>query len=118
MKVEENGPSVRVTSNVALRPSSARSGVGMTRRVRPAASVSSVSADGPKKPPPTDRRLVHPPARKRPDTRGLKNVPYSLCQSSRPLALTDSHDATSMSSCTNTPGMLYVNANCGTSVGR
>ena len=65
-------------SNEALRPRSARSGAGIDRRVRPAASVSSVSADGPKKPVPTETRLVHAPDRSSADTRGLKNVPYSL----------------------------------------
>ena len=45
---------------------------GMTSRVRPAASVSSVSGDGPKNPAPTDMRLVHSPDRNSADTRGLK----------------------------------------------
>ena len=71
------GPSVRLTSNDALRPSSARSARGICNRVRPAASVSSVSADGPKNPVPSDRRLDHAPERTRAATRGLKNVPYS-----------------------------------------
>jgi hypothetical protein len=33
---------------------------------------------GPKKPVPTDSLLVQCPARANADTRGLKNVPYSL----------------------------------------
>ena len=37
-----------------------------------------VSGDGPKNPLPSDSRLAHAPARTSADTRGLKNVPYSL----------------------------------------
>src|SRR5687767_15927904 len=62
----------------SLRPSSARSGRETTSRESPAASVSSVNAEGPKKPVPRDRRLVHAPDRSSAETRGLKNVPYSL----------------------------------------
>ena len=55
-------------------------------RDRPAASVSSVSGVGAKKPVPTDSRLVQRPERASAETRGLKNVPYSLWRSTRPLA--------------------------------
>ena len=65
-------------SNDALRPRSASSGAVIVRRVSPAASVSSVIGVGPKKPVPTESRLVQRPARASADTRGLKNVPYSL----------------------------------------
>jgi hypothetical protein len=98
------GPSVRVTSTDALRPSSARSGRGTSNRDSPAASVSSVSGDGPKNPVPNETLPVQAPPRKSADALGLKNVPYSLSRSSRPLALSDSHVATSTSSCTNTHG--------------
>ena len=76
----------------------------MVRRVRPAASVSSVSGVAAKKPCPTARRLVQPAERTSAARRGLTNVPYSLCWSTRPLADTDSQGARSMSSCRNTPG--------------
>jgi hypothetical protein len=102
------GPSVRVTSTDALRPSSARSGRGTSNRDSPAASVSSVSGDGPKNPVPNETLPVQAPPRKSADALGLKNVPYSLSRSSRPLALSDSHVATSTSSCTNTPGTVKM----------
>src|SRR3954466_12230707 len=76
--VYDSGPSVRDTSNDVLSPRSASSGRRISRRVRPAASVSSVMGVGPKKPLPTDSLLVHCPERASADTRGLKNVPYSL----------------------------------------
>src|SRR3990167_1533076 len=87
--VYERGPLVRDRSNEALRPRSAVSGCLMVNRVRPAASVSSVIGVGPKKPVPTDSRLVQRPARARADTRGLKKVPYSLWTSRRPLDESD-----------------------------
>jgi hypothetical protein len=50
----------------------------MASRERPAASVSSVSGDGPKNPAPIESRLFHRPDRNRAAIRGLKKVPYSL----------------------------------------
>jgi hypothetical protein len=48
--------------------------------------VSGVEA---KNPVPTEARVVHRPARVNIETRGLKNVPYSLWKSRRPLAERD-----------------------------
>src|SRR5687767_8704491 len=76
--VYDSGPSVRDRSNDALSPRSASTGWGTSRRVRPAASVSSVVGVGPKKPVPSESLLIQRPARASADTRGLKNVPYSL----------------------------------------
>src|SRR5688572_15670580 len=76
--VYDNGPSVRETSKDALKPRSASTGSRTSRRVRPAASVSSVIGVGPKKPVPTESLLVQRPACTSADTRGLKKVPYSL----------------------------------------
>ena len=106
--VKASGPWVRVTSTEALRPRSARSGPSTVSRVRPAASVSSVSGVGPKKPVPTDMRVDQSPKRSSAETRGLKNQPYSLCRSSRPLIDSASREFTSMSSCTNTPGVVKL----------
>ena len=76
--VYDSGPSVRDTSNDALSPRSASTGCRISRRVRPAASVSSVIGVGPKNPVPTESLLVQCPECASADTRGLKNVPYSL----------------------------------------
>ena len=76
--VYDSGPSVRDRSNDALSPRSASTGCRTSRRVRPAASVSSVIGVGPKKPVPTESLLVQRPARASAERRGLKNVPYSL----------------------------------------
>ena len=76
--VAESAPRVRVTSNDALSPVSAFNGPRTMSRDKPAASVSSVSADDGKKPVPTDKRLVQPPERKSAEIRGLMNVPYAL----------------------------------------
>ena len=67
-----------------------------------------MSGDGPKKPVPTENRLVHCPARANADTRGLKNVPYSLWRSSRALDDNDRRGVTVTSYCTNTPGTMKV----------
>src|SRR5688572_33287247 len=75
--VYDSGPSVRDMSNDALNPRSASTDWRTSRRVRPAASVSSVTGVGPKKPVPTESLLVQRPACASADTRGLKNVPYS-----------------------------------------
>ena len=99
--VYDSGPSVRDRSNEALNPRSASSGCWIVSRVRPAASVSSVIGVGPKKPVPTDSRLVQRPARASADTRGLKNVPYSLWTSSRPLDESDNAGVTLTSYCAN-----------------
>src|SRR5437868_4983961 len=88
--VKEAGPILRVRSKEALRPRSATSGLGMTRRVNPAASVSSVSAVGAKNPCPTERRLVQPCQRNSAERRGLRKVPYWLWKSARALAETES----------------------------
>ena len=74
----ESGPSLRLMSNDALRPCSARSGLGTCSRVSPAGSVSSVSGDGPKNPVPAESQAFQAPERANADTRGLTNVPYSL----------------------------------------
>ncbi len=79
-----------------------------SRRDSPAASVSSVSGVDAKNPCAAERRLVHPSRRKSSARRGLKNVPYSLWKSTRALAETDIHDATSMSSWTKRPGTSNV----------
>ena len=76
--VADSGPIVRVTSNDALSPVSAFKGPRTVRRDRPAASVSSVSAEVGKNPVPTDKRLIQPPERNRAEIRGLMNVPYAL----------------------------------------
>src|SRR5688572_16134949 len=76
--VYESGPIERLTSSDALRPRSATSGLEIVRRARPAASVSSVSGVGAKKPWPAERRLVNPLQRTSAERRGLKNVPYWL----------------------------------------
>src|SRR6187455_2860792 len=78
VNVYDSDPWVRVTSTVVLRPRSASSGEGITRRVNPAASVSSVSGDGPTNPSPYETRLVHGPPRNSAEMRGLTNVPYTL----------------------------------------
>jgi hypothetical protein len=59
---------------------------------------------GPKNPVPADQRLVQRPARASIDNRGLKNVPYSLCASRRPLDDIDTAGVSAMSYCANTPG--------------
>ena len=112
------GPRARVRSIETLRPRSARSGPSSVSRVSPAASISSVSGVGPKNPVPADRRVDQPPERSSADTRGLKNQPYSLWRSSRPLSDSASHGRTSMSSCTNRPGVVKAYSNRGTSVAR
>ena len=95
-------------SNDALLPRSAFSGPSTVRSESPAASVSSVSGVGAEKPVPYETRLDQRPRRTSPDTRGLTNVPNSLCQSRRALADIASHFATSTSSWTKTPGTVYV----------
>jgi hypothetical protein len=54
------GPSARVTSTDTVVARSAFNGADTTRRVRPAASVSSISGVAAKNPRPTDTRLVQP----------------------------------------------------------
>ena len=107
--VKASGPWVRVMSIEALRPRSARSGPSTVSRVRPVASVSSVSGVGPKKAGP-GRHARRPvaEAQQRAETRGLKNQPYSLWRSSRPLIDSASREFTSMSSWTNTPGVVKL----------
>ena len=83
--VYENGPSVRDRSNEALTPHSASIGRRTTSRDSPAASVSSVIGVGPKKPVPTDHRLVQWPARASAETRGRRMCRDSLWTSSRAL---------------------------------
>ena len=63
---------------------------------------------GPKKPVPTDSRLVQRPARARTDTRGLKNVPYALWTSKRPLDDSDNAGVTLRSHCAKMPGTVNV----------
>src|ERR1700676_4940793 len=104
--VKDAGPILRVRSNEALRPRSAIKGLGIVRRVNPAASVSSVNGVGAKNPCPAETRLVQPCQRNSAESRGLKNVPYWLWKSTRALADTESQRAISMSSCRNTPGVV------------
>ncbi len=101
------GPKARVRSIDAVVPRSASRGPSTVSRVSPAASVSSVSGVAAKNPRPTDTRLVQPPPRISAASRGLANVPYSLCTSTRRPAETASHDARSTSSCANRPGTTY-----------
>ena len=108
MKVNAVGPCVFVTSMEMLRPRSAASGIGTLNRVRPAASVSSVRGVGPKNPVPAETRPLQSPRRRRAETLGLKNVPYSLCTSSLPLNESDSQRVTSRSSWAKTPGVVNV----------
>src|SRR5579885_1990785 len=95
--VIETGPTLLVTSTEALRPRSALSGVGNERRANPAASVSSVSGVGAKKPCPAEMRLVHPDLRIRADKRRLKRVPFCLGMSTRAFLDPFSQDAFSSS---------------------
>src|SRR5260370_9416871 len=102
--VQDAGPILRVRSNDGLRPRSATSGLGITRRVKPDASVSSVNGVGAKNPRPADRRAVQPSERRRAETRGLRKAPYRLWKSARALAETESRGARSTSSCGKTAG--------------
>src|SRR5688572_19965153 len=106
--VYDSGPSVRDRSNDALRPRSASTAPRTSRRVRPAASVSSVIGVGPKKPVPIESLLVQRPARTSADRRGLKNVPYSLWASTRALADRERYRDAVMSYCANAPGTVKV----------
>src|SRR5688572_32784124 len=106
--VYDRGPTVRDRSKEALEPRSASSGSRTSRRVRPAASVSSVRGVGPKKPVPTESLLVQRPARASADTRGLKKVPYSLWTSSRALAESEMFRDAATSYCANAPGTVNV----------
>src|SRR5260370_37580620 len=85
--VQDAGPILRVRSNDALRPRSATSGLGITRRVKPDASVSSVNGGGAKNPRPADRRAVHPSERRSAESRGLRKAPYRPCEAGRALAV-------------------------------
>src|SRR5438046_2119895 len=71
--VAVTGPAVRVRSRDALRPRSAFSGPAIVRRDRPAASVSSVSGEGAKKPAPIENLLFQFSPRISADNRGLTN---------------------------------------------
>src|SRR3989337_697354 len=106
--VYDRGPSVRDTSNDALSPRSASTGRAISRRVKPAASVSSLMGVGAKKPVPTESLLLQRPARAHADTRGLKKVPYWLWTSSRALDDSDSFGDTVTSYCAKTPGAVNV----------
>src|SRR6185295_16604231 len=104
--VYDTGPSVRDTSNDALNPRSASTGWRTSRRVRPAASVSSVIGVGPKNPVPTESLLIQRPACTSADRRGLKNVPYSLWTSRRALAERERYLDAVTSYCANAPGAV------------
>jgi hypothetical protein len=65
------------------------SGSGILRRASPAASVSSVRADGAKNPLPMDARLVQGPRRTSADIRGLTNVRVTHPVSLRVLLCTE-----------------------------
>src|SRR4051812_38361955 len=106
--VYDSGPSVRDTSKDVLRPRSASTGCRTSRRVRPAASVSSVIGVGPKKPVPIENLLVQRPACISADKRGLKNVPYSLWTSTRALAESERYFDAVTSYCANAPGTVNV----------
>ncbi len=104
VEVTETGPKLRDRSTEALRPRSALSGAGSTSLARPAASVSSVSGVGAKKPCPAEMRLVQPDLRKSAESRGLKNVPYTFWKSTLALADILTQGASSISSCAKIPG--------------
>ena len=77
----------------------------MTRRVRPAASVSSVSGDGPKNPVPIDMRLVHSPDLNSADKPRTQEGPVLVVMIDPALPLIDSHGLISMSAWAKTPGI-------------
>lgn len=80
----------RLRSAESPRARSARKPASGSTRASPVASVSSVTGAGAKKPLPTDNRNHHgellPPGRHNIASRGLKNLPYWLWWSTRPLA--------------------------------
>ena len=79
--VNEPAPTVLVRSTDALVPRSAWRGRTMLSRVRPAASVSSVSGVDAKNPRPTETRLVQPGARNSAASlRTEKNVPLFVVE--------------------------------------
>ncbi len=90
MTLTSTAPSVAPRSTDALRARSARRPSSGTTGVSPITSVSSVNGVGTKYPPPADARSVHVgPMRASTDTRGASCVPYSLCSSTRALAVSE-----------------------------
>src|SRR5260370_37233089 len=86
--VQDAGPLLRVRSNDALRPRSATSGLGITRRAKPAASGSSVNGEGAKNPRPAGRRAVEPSERRSAERPGLRKAPYRRRQPDRAVGAT------------------------------
>src|SRR5260370_14499751 len=115
--VQAAGPTLRGRSTDALRPRGATSGVGITRRVKQGASVSSVNGVGAKNPRPADRRAVQPSERRSAESRGLRKAPYRLWKSARALAERESQGAISTSSCRKTAGVVEREGKQGTDRG-